>query len=229
MAFSPSRSKCSRTMASWGWLVSWATASWDVNFSRINKCFQGAYDAPPVIDSLMQVEKKTKELPRNPSVSIGFYQLSHLAGTADLCHTLTAGCLSCGMMGRTLGWQKDASLSSLHIWVVHLPVFYFYVTSIYVFGDALVDSSTSLSVHGRYFLVSVRVSVVASCSFLCSQLSSYIVFLPAFQSTYLTVYLSTCRHICLPIYLSIIDLSTISISTVLLTDHLLICSSAFTL
>ena len=163
--------------------IRWHTCNWFIDASR----------------------KKNKGTARNPSVSIGFYQLSHLAGTADLRHTLTAGCLSCGMMGRTLGWQKDASLSSLHIWVVHLPVFYFYVTSIYVFGDALVDSSTSLSVHGsaRYF-VSVRVSVVASCSFLCSQLSSYIVFLPAFQSIYLPyslpVYLSTYLPTYLPIY-----------------------------
>lgn len=41
-----------------GWCLGYK--SWDVNFSRINTCFQGAYDDIPVIDSLMQVEKKNK-------------------------------------------------------------------------------------------------------------------------------------------------------------------------
>ena len=224
MAFSPSRSKCSRTMASWGWLVSAGTSLGMSTSPGSTSVFREPYDDIPVIDSLLSVEKKTKGtaiksiicfhwlLSAVPPCRHG-WSVSHPHGWLPFMWN----------DGKDVGFVIFAHMSCSSPCILFLC--YIYVCVWWCTCWFICFSIGS----GRYFLVSVRVSVVASCSFLCSQLSSYIVFLPAFQSTYLTVYLSTCRHICLPIYLSIIDLSTISISTVLLTDHLLICSSAFTL
>lgn len=141
----------------------------------------------------MQIEKQ-RNCPKSIIWLIGF-KLSHLAGTADLCHTLTAGCLSCGMIWE--GSWVDRKMHLCHLCTYELfislysislciPCILFPCVSLYVFGDALIHSA-------RYF-VSVRVSVVASCSFICPQLSSYIAGLP--------VYLPSCLPVDISAYLS---------------------------
>ena len=142
--------------------------------------------APPVIDSLMQVEKKPKELPE-----IHLFPLVFIS-----CPTLQAR-LICVTPSRLVAFHVEWWEGR---WVCHLCTYELFIS---LYSISMLHLCMCLVMHllihlllyrfrySRYFLVSVRVSVVASCSFLCSQLSSYIVFLPAFQSTCLPVYLST--------------------------------------
>ena len=152
----------------------------------------------------MQVEKNPKELPRNPSVSFGKKAVPPCRHGWSVSHPH-------GWLPFMWNDGKDVRLTERCIFVIFahmscsspciLFLCYIYLCVWWCNCWFICFSIGS----GRYFLVSVRVSVVASCSFLCSQLSSYIVFLPAFQSTCLPVYLSTY----LPTFLPIIDLSSI--------------------
>ncbi len=122
-----------------------------------------------------------------------------------------------GTMGTKLGWYKNVSLSSLYIWVVHLPAFYFLV---YLciwwctcwFICLSIGSARNCVPVCVYLFGFLRISLFTT-EFIHCLLAS------------LPVYLSSCLPVnIISAYLPIYHLPIYSIYIhSFLTDHLLIC------